>query len=576
MKLTAVFGAILSVSSVLAINFEKRDINSIDWQPCPGQPPSNHLLCATIQVPLNYLDTNDNRTVPIAVSRIPATKPSKGAIFVNPGGPGGAGVNFAVRVATTLPLDDSFDIIGFDPRGIGSSLPIICFPNGAVQTAVASFDLGNPGKRGGITYETLDAITEVKARGCVKYGAFDGQWAKYLSTSITAKDLEFLRVALGQDKFNFVGYSYGTYLGLTYANLFPDKVGRMVIDGVVDPTFFSTDIYEDGRAAFKDSDAVLFAFFKECELAGADLCPLQRLSAKYNLTAKADPGKNLRDAIRLAVDKLYGAPKVAMDVDWPGLVKGTDVDGVLRSILYSPRRWPQAAELLTSLLVDEDPNPFRDYIAGPPDTGFFCPSETYDEGYHAIRCTDAEDLSAVGVDEAVKRAGRPGHQIATIFDVLTCRHWVRPVERYQGPWNTKQNNKVIIKLSVASSPNIVFSEFQILIVSSVLDPITPLVGAKKVHALLSASNSSYLLIHHGYGHTSLGQPSKCSVNTVANFFFNGTLLNEGKGATAECTADLPPFPPKSEGFARIDGGLDAAAEAGLVVAKYASKKHQFA
>ncbi|KAJ3109871.1 hypothetical protein HDU97_000101 [Phlyctochytrium planicorne] len=531
-------------------------IASFNWQPC-GRRAGSLQKCATLEVPLNYLDASDNRTFPLAISWYPAKKPSRGGIIVNPGGPGASGVNFAESTAKTLPLDDSYDIFGFDPRGIGNSVPIVCSPNPAVQYAYENEDLGDPGRKGGVTYNVYDAYAEVRARGCSKFGAYNGDWVKYLSTALTARDMESLRIAVGMEKMNFVGYSYGTFLGMTYANMFPNNVGRMVIDGVVDPIFFSQNIYEDGKAAYKDADAVLFGFAKECELAGPLACALYDLPAKLGITAKAEPGKNLLTAIRQSIKDLAENPAIAMEAEWPGLVKDLDVDSYLYSTMYNPEDWPYAAKLLADLFIHNDPNPFRDEDWGSANPTKFCPANprSGSNGYYAVRCADAEDLRNVGVEEAVRNAGRPGGRIFAILDALTCRHWVRPVERFDGPWNSKLSNKI-------------------LIVSSTVDPITPLAGAKKVHSILTATDSSYLLVHNGYGHTSLAQPSACSLKTVANYLMNGTLLNEGKGFRAECSADLPVFPNNLNGFAAKDDLLTKAAELGAEVAKIANDKRR--
>ncbi|KAJ3100593.1 hypothetical protein HDU97_002123 [Phlyctochytrium planicorne] len=565
MHLILIVAAVASAAvASSAAPLEKRDINSINWGPCTRFPEP--LQCATLNVPLNYLDPNDNRTIPLAVSRWPATKPSRGAILVNRGGPGGSGVSFARSVATRLAtaLDGSYDVIGFDPRGIATSLPVICAPNPAVQNAMDGQEfIGVPGTKEGVNVEVMDALGQLRAKGCQTFSAFNGEWVKYISTAFVARDMDFIRKTIGQDLLNYIGYSYGTYIGMTYVNLFPNNVGRIIIDGVVDPTFYSTDIYSDGKGALADSDDVLLGFAKECEQAGTTRCALADLASKVTISPeliprKDGPGRMLYAAIRQSIKNLAAEPLVSINSSFPGIVKSSDVIGYIFSLLYGPSGWQASADTLAALFIQKDPNPFREEnngITGPED---FCPTlqRSGSNGYHAVRCSDAEDLTTTSREDVVIKASKPDRatfmaQKGTTVDGLTCRHWTRPVERYQGPWNSKLNSKI-------------------LIISSLLDPVTPLASAKKVHSLLSPSNSSYFLLHKGYGHTSNGQPGACTLRTIGNYFFNGTLLNEGKGATAECSPDFEIFPDRAAGFAAksaAQSALNDAAALGKEIAE---------
>ncbi|KAJ3100594.1 hypothetical protein HDU97_002124 [Phlyctochytrium planicorne] len=488
-------------------------------------------------------------------------------LIILPGGPGGSGVGYARSVGRRLAsvLDGSFDIIGFDPRGVDNSLGVQCAPNGAAQAAYDGQEyIGNAGKKGSVTVEVFNKIGELRAKGCQKYSAFGGAIGKYISTSFAARDMDFIRQTIGQELINYIGYSYGTYLGMTYANLFPNKIGRFIIDGVVDPTPYGTSIYEDGMGALRDTDNVLLGFAKECELAGPVNCPLAALTSKITLseeftTKDNAPGKKLVAAIKQATKDLAENPKLAMDASFPGIVKDTDVFSYLFDMLYTPSRWQTNGINLGALFVDDNPNLFRQERFTQAANADYCPAETYTlyNGYYSVRCSDAEDLRSVPIDELVTKSARPDRQTwlsskSTQADALTCRHWTRPVERYQGPWNAKLNNKI-------------------LIISSLLDPVTPLASAEKVHALLSPSNSSYFLLHKGYGHTSNGQPGACTLRTIGNYLFNGTLLNEGKGSRAECSPDLVLFPPRSNvnSFAAKGAdqlALEDAAELGAEIA----------
>ncbi|KAJ3100501.1 hypothetical protein HDU97_002183 [Phlyctochytrium planicorne] len=537
--------AAIAVSSVSAVAVSPRDDAAINWQPCVA-PALSGLLCASLLVPVNYLDKNDNRTFALGLSKLPAAKPSRGAILVNRGGPGGSGLSFAKSVGRRLAtaLDDSFDIIGFDPRGIATSQPIICFQSPSLRV---NFD-GQEfiAARGSVTPETFDAFAEIRAKGCQKWSAYDGEWSKYISTAATARDMDSVRQALGQDVLNYIGYSYGTILGMTYVNMFPDRVGRVIIDGVADIVTWTSDTFTYNKEALVDTNKVLLGFSTECANAGAELCPLAPLVDKVQLTETFSgpdaAAKRLYASLKKALDDFK--PTAATSAAFPGVVKPSDVKSYIFSLLYGPSGWQESSKLLASLLIDNDPNPFRDDNF---DASNFCPlkDSSAGNGYYAVRCSDAEDLSAYTVDDIVAKSERADRVTflargSALDEILTCRHWSRPVDRYAGPFNKKLNNKI-------------------LILSSTADPVTPLPSARKVHSLLYPQQSSYLVQHHGYGHCSIAQPSTCTLKAVGNYLFNGTLLNEGKGGVTDCFADTPIFKP--EGLLRVaNSELEDAAE----------------
>ncbi|KAJ3095927.1 hypothetical protein HDU97_006352 [Phlyctochytrium planicorne] len=547
MKLSLSLLAASAISSAIAAPaLTQRDATPIDWQPCIA-PNLSGLLCATLMAPVNYLDKNDNRTFALALSKLPATKPSRGAILVNRGGPGGAGLDFAASVGRRLKtsLDGSFDIIGFDPRGIATSQPIICFGSPALR-------LNHDGQefvsaRHTISPETFDAFAEIRAKGCQKYSAYNGEWSRYISTSFTARDMDFVREALGQELLNFIGFSYGTFLGMTYVNMFPDRVGRIIIDGVVDPITWTSDTFTYNKESIQDLNKLLEGLATECANAGIDLCPLADLVNKVQLqetfSGPNAAGKQLYASILKALDSFK--PKAATDAVFPGVVKPTDVNGFIFETLYAPSRWQDGAQLLADVLINNNVNGLRDIIA---DGSNFCPvsDDSASNGYFAVRCTDGEDLSGYSIDDLFKwteRADRVSFLVrgSALEETSTCRHWTRPVERYAGPFNKKLKNKI-------------------LILSSTTDPVTPLASAKKVHSLLFPQQSSYFITHHGYGHCTVAQPSSCTLRAVGNYLFNGTLLNENSKGEAECFADTPIFKPSSAAFAKTaENELDDAA-----------------
>ena len=197
----------------------------LDWTDCEGAQ------CATLEVPVDYQNPQGD-TIELALSRVPARKASKriGSLVVNPGGPGGSGVDYAKAADFIVgkKVRDAYDVVGFDPRGVGRSAPIDCL----TDTALDAFLGSDPTPDDDAEEETFAATARGFAQAC---GTTAGPLLGHVSTADAARDMDVLRAALGEEKLTYLGKSYGTYLGTTYADLFPKQVGRMVLDGVVAP-----------------------------------------------------------------------------------------------------------------------------------------------------------------------------------------------------------------------------------------------------------------------------------------------------------------------------------------------------
>jgi pimeloyl-ACP methyl ester carboxylesterase len=231
--------------------------------------------CATATVPLDY-DRPRGTTITLALIRLPAADRAGriGSLFPNPGGPGGSGVQFVRETARLVYGPETlarFDIVGLDPRGVGGSTPVRCFTSPAEE---AAFEADYP----------IFPVTRAEERRSVResvelarrYWSLSGWLLPHLSTANVARDLDLLRQAVGGERLTYVGYSYGTYLGATYANLFPRRVRALVLDGVVDPT-----VYAAGRNAplpflrigsERSATRALHEFFRQCAAVGPQRC----------------------------------------------------------------------------------------------------------------------------------------------------------------------------------------------------------------------------------------------------------------------------------------------------------------
>ncbi len=230
------------------------------WTSCGGK-----FQCATMRVPLNY-DDPASRLIDIAVVKLPASDPGKriGSLVVNPGGPGGSGVEYA-RAATqivTKQILQKFDIVGFDPRGVAASTPVRCV--GAKEMdAYLSIDAV---PESGTAVTAIEQASKAFAAGCQ---AMSGNLLPYVGTRDAARDMDVLRAALGDEKITYLGKSYGTYLGGIYAEMFPTKIRALVLDGALDPSLSgeATD-----RVQAQGFEVALQAFIADC-VRGSN-CPL--------------------------------------------------------------------------------------------------------------------------------------------------------------------------------------------------------------------------------------------------------------------------------------------------------------
>ena len=274
--------------------------DAVAWSGCVDYPEPWE--CGAIEVPLDYADPSGTQ-LSVAMIRLPAADPNQriGSLLLNPGGPGGSGIDLAYAEAEHYPqsMIDSFDIVGFDPRGVGQSSPVRC----------PAFDPEHD------TYETcVDDNRSV---------------LPFLGTPNVARDMDAIRAAVGDDKISYLGYSYGSALGAVYADMFPDHIRAMVLDGAVDPDAGLSNTSSGGSDFYADQD------FEGTIAAFQDLC---------DATPSCPAGPSTEDLIRRVRKKISGLPTDRFPGG--GRLSRTDFDDILTDAMYSAFDWPALAYAL--------------------------------------------------------------------------------------------------------------------------------------------------------------------------------------------------------------------------------------
>ncbi len=455
---------------------------SLQWNKC-----GTGLVCATAKAPIDWNSPSDG-SIDLALVKHPATGTSQGSLLLNPGGPGGSGwdyVFYSGEASATPAVARNFDIVGWDPRGVGQSTQVVCFtdPKQIDKTLYGTY--ASP-------YDTQGWIDELTteeqsfAAACEKN---TGELLGNVDTASNAKDMDMLRAVLGDDKLNYLGYSYGTYFGTVYAQLFPDKVGRFVLDGAVDPLVSDFESLKFQMAGF---DSAFRAYLADC---------LSGPSCFFQGTVD-DAAGQARSALD-NVDALHFT-----NTDGRVLDSATLATGILFN-LYSKSSWPDLSAMFAALAAG-DPGPTfssADSYNSRNENGTY-QSNSY-EVYVAATCVDgdfvddpATTLERIAeIDAAAPILGK--YATYDDFAVLdtACTHW--PVPRATLPTSFAAEG---------AGP--------ILVIGTTNDPATPYASAVSLAHQLS---SGVLISYRGEGHTIYNQGVSCIDDVVDAYFVKGTV-----------------------------------------------------
>ncbi len=469
------------------------------WRPCTG-PEQVGFQCATAKVPLDYTQPRGAQ-ISLALIRKQATDQAHkiGSVFFNPGGPGGSGVDSLPGVVhfLTPEVRARFDQVSWDPRGIGSSTSVECF---ASQAAENAFLAKVPMTPVGPSQEAkLIARDAVLGQLCA---ARSGNLLNYVSTADSARDLDLLRAAVHDSKLNYYGVSYGTFLGATYANLFPGRVRALILDGDVSPQAWVSWLpMADGQhlgtflreKSDKGSAVTLTAFLNKCADVGKVRCEF---------------AAGTQQATRAKFATLISQMRSHSLQPRGGYTYSSFLDAVVNG-MYFMVQWRQLAHVMQNVWLNKTSSTVK-----------FGLGEKYPSRGQQLAVLCGESPNPPGVTFpwqstfATQRSGPTGPYWAWITS--PCASWPgKAAQSYTGPWNRQ-----------TAAP--------VMVVSTTYDPATPYQDAVDMTRQLADAR---LLMVTGYGHTALLNPSACANRYTTNYLISGALPPVG----ARCRQDAPPF-----------------------------------
>ncbi|GGZ00966.1 alpha/beta hydrolase [Streptomyces poonensis] len=487
----------------------------IEWGPCEGVEMPADLRCGKVTVPLDYARPGAG-TLDLAMARYEATgKKKRGSVLLNFGGPGGAGIPLLAHSGEDfMGLTDGYDVVTFDPRGVGRSSPVSC-GEGTDQFLEATDD----------SDDARDPRASLKllrkaAAACREHS---GPVLPHIGTVNVSRDLDVMRAALGDDKLDYLGFSYGTRLGAVYAAQFPDRVGRMALDGV--DTLTDTPS-EQGLAAARGQQTALEHYLEACT---------EELTCPFG-----EDTRSAREQVVALVRSLDENP--VPTADGPELT-GEDLVGAMSQALYSEELWPALTEALSSLLLDGDTRRVRELAGGgsaapyplraDPADGDRKPGRDQGGGLvaeedvpldnlpaalMAVNCADDPDRPSAGwITEEIGRLRAAYEKASPVFGPYRLTQVLMCHGRPKGTDFVQQRVRDV-------------DTAKMLLVGTRGDPATPYRWTVETAQRLGPS--AVVLDNRDDGHTGYGS-SKCVHRKIDDFLLYGSLPDHGSSCGPE-------------------------------------------
>ena len=485
---------------------------TIDWKDCSdGTSP---FQCGTVTVPLDY-EHPDGRTITIAVRKLPASDSDAehGSLFINPGGPGASGVAMMQVMAPmfTEELRGAYDIIGFDPRGVGQSTPITCWTDDEIKQSLAAPDDGstNPMKPlKGVTSKNVPAQDKIdqgaaNAARCAQHSQVP-ELLDHVGTRDVARDLDILRATNGNAKLNYLGISYGTRIGAIYADLFPDRVSRVVLDSAMDPSKRSGGEIRAEQITFLEG--ALRHYVEHCQAQNG--CPL---------TGSTDEAVA---QLTTFVDGLDKNPLTSPDSD--ATVNTQDATAIIQRLAVKQPDWDALTAMLTPAMTNHDGTLMAKAKQGSNKSSTMPVEAAVNIAnseimFAAVICNDDPDTGGTASEwdaqAAAEKKSYPFFGSTSNAMDAYCRGW-----GHRGKTPPRETR------AKGSAP--------ILVVGIKGDIQTLYSWAQSLAGQL---DNGHLLTVEGYGHGAFGTNS-CATTAITGFLVNGTMSADG----TTCAAEPPP------------------------------------
>ncbi|MEU5522969.1 alpha/beta hydrolase [Streptomyces sp. NPDC047860] len=491
----ALLGTGLAANGPVKPDLDRFYDQKITWSACEGVELPKDMQCGTVTVPLDYAEPGEG-TLELALARYRATDGPRGSVVLNFGGPGVSGVQgLAQGRKDFLGLTDDYDVVSFDPRGVGLSSPVSCGTD-ATSRALEATD----GEEMADPREVLRQLREVAAE-CAKHS---GPVLEHIGTVNVARDLDVMRQALGDDKLNYLGFSYGTRLGAVYAARFPEKVGRMALDGV---DTLTEPLAEQGLASTRGQQTALENFLTWCteELA----CPF---------------GQDARDARKQVVELVHSLDENPVPTDFGYEFTGQDLAGAIGQGLYTKETWPLLQRALAQLMQDGDtsgvealatggaaptaPQRADDPVVDPEDV----PPDNVPAALMAVNCADDPDRP--DAERLTRDLARLRSEYEEVSPVFGRYRLAQVVLCYGRPKGTDYIREQVKDLDTP----------KMLLVGTRGDPATPYRWA--VETAERIGSPAVVLDNRNEGHTGYGS-SECVHRKVEDFLLYGSLPPSG-------------------------------------------------
>lgn len=458
---------------------EKFYAQSVQWSGC-----ENGMQCATVEAPLDWAEPASG-SIELALVRQTAKGDKIGSLLVNPGGPGGSGYDFvkdSVDYATDKRLQDRFDVVGFDPRGVGRSTGVTCLDAAGMDEYLYGLS-SNPRGSDAWIAEMSDAARSF-GEACA---AETGPMLEHVDTESAARDLDMLRAVLGDEKLYYLGYSYGTFLGAMYADLFPGKTGRLVLDGAVDPSTSNFEVTKTQAVGFENA---LRAYLESC--LGDKDCPFEGTVDQAMKTISALLASVDANPIRSSDGRELGANTLLTAIIYP---------------LYDATAWGMLSDMFTSVMHGDADMAFQfadGYNGRNPDGSY---NDNSTEAFMAVNCMDYSynaDPASMRAQAADITAAAPVIGAYMSFGDIACANWPYVFQAERGQIHAE-----------GAAP--------ILVIGTTNDPATPYVWAE---ALAEQLESGHLVTYKGEGHTAYNKSNSCIADTVDGYLIDGKVPSQ--------------------------------------------------